>query len=88
MHFNRKTHAIWLIEADVALEVIAGKAERRRSSALGGKTRKYLLHALWRVHAAENCARASEGAANRAGPISLSLTFLQISPPTLFLEFN
>jgi hypothetical protein len=25
MHFNRKTHAIWLIEADVALEVIAGK---------------------------------------------------------------
>jgi hypothetical protein len=27
MHFNRKTHAIWLIEADVALEVIAGKPE-------------------------------------------------------------
>ena len=27
MHFNRKTHAIWLIEADIALEVIAGKPE-------------------------------------------------------------
>jgi len=86
MHFNRKTHAIWLIEADVALEVIAGKAERRRSSALDGKTRKYLLHALWRVHAAENCARASEGAANRAGSISLSLTFLQIHPLPFFLN--
>jgi len=25
LHFNRKTHAVWLIEADVPLELIAGK---------------------------------------------------------------
>lgn len=28
LHFNRKTHAVWLVQADIALEMIAGKPEQ------------------------------------------------------------